>query len=203
VKEAWPTPLIAADVTKLTGLTAPQPPTIVEFLSSWAKDKNIVKRSRIPIEKKVLAAALCVSGYTYRDASKVLGGISHVAVRDAHKSVMAALPPLEKKRRLVSIEENTAYLNKDTKGVLWLARDVDSGEILSFRCSVNKSPEEGKKFIDSVLAVCTDRPLLRVGRGAAFPNSLKSLDLYFQIDTTATIRQRISNFFLGGSEPRR
>ena len=119
--------------------TAPPPPTILEFLSSWAKDKDIIKRSRIPIEKKVLAAVMCASGYTYRDASNILGGISHVAVHDAHKSVMAALPPLEKKRRLVSIEENVAYLNSETQGVIWLARDADSGEILSFRCSVSRS----------------------------------------------------------------
>jgi hypothetical protein len=191
------------NLTVLTAPAPPAPPTIVEFLSAWAKDQNVIKRSRIPTEKKVLAAVLCVSGYTYRDASKMLGGISHVAVHDAHKSVMASLPPLEKKRRLVSIEENVAYLNSETQGVLWMARDVDSGEILSFRCSVSGSREEGKKFIDSVLAVCTDRPLLRVGRGPSFPHSLKSLDLYFQIDTTATIRERISNFFLGGSEPKK
>jgi hypothetical protein len=134
----------------------------------------------------------------------MLGGISHVAVHDAHKSVMAALPSLEKKRRLVTIEENVTYLNSEQQGVVWLARDVDSGEILAFRCSVTKSPEDGKKFIDSVLAVCTDRPLLRVGRGANFPHSLRALDLYFQIDTSGTkIREKISNFFLGGSEPRK
>ncbi len=187
----------------LTSLTAPASPSIVEFLSAWAKDQNIVKRSRIPTEKKVLAAVMCASGYTSRDASKILGGISHVAVHDAHKSVEAALPHLERKRRLVTIEENPAYLNSDLQGVIWLARDADSGEILSFRCSVNRSPEDGKKFIDSVLAVCTDRPLLRVGRGPGFPHTLRSLDLYFQIDTSATIRQRISNFFLGSSEQKR
>ena len=33
-----------------------------------------------------------------------------------------------------------------------MARDADSGEILAFRCSVSKSPEDGKKFIESVLA---------------------------------------------------
>ncbi len=181
--------------------TAPTP-TIVEFLSAWAKDQNVIKRSRIPIEKKVLAAVMCTSGYTYRDASKLLGGISHVAVHDAHKAMMATLPTLEKTRRLVTIEENIAYLNKETQAVIWLAKDVETGEILSVRCSVSRSPEDGKRFIESVLSACTGRPLLRVGRGPNFPHSLKSLDLYFQIDTTATIRQRISNFFLGGSEPK-
>jgi hypothetical protein len=184
-------------------LTSVPPPTIIEFLSAWAKDNNVIKRSRIPTEKKVLGAILCSSGYTYRDASKLLGGISHVAVHDAHKSMSAALPPLEKKRRLVGIEENAAYLNSTIQGVVWMARDLESGEILSFRCSASRSPEDGKKFIDSVLATCIGRPILRVGRGPSFPNSLRSLDLYFQIDTTGTIRQRISNFFLGGSEPKK
>src|ERR1700688_3664561 len=103
----------------LTDLTSPPPPTIVEFLSSWTKDQNIIKRSRIPTEKKVLGAFMCASGFSYRDASKILGGISHVAVHDAHKSIMAALPPLEKKRRMVTIEENVAYLNTDLQGVVW------------------------------------------------------------------------------------
>ena len=85
-----------------------------------------------------------------------------------------------------------------------MARDADSGEILSFRASVTRSPQDQKKFIEAVLAVCTERPLLTVGRGPSFPNSLRQLDLYFQIVTTATpIRQRISNFFLGGSEPKK
>ena len=190
--------------TILTNLTVSAPPTILEFLSSWAKEQNIIKRSRISSDKKILAAIMCASGYTFRDTSKILGGISHVAVHDAYKAVMAALPPLVKKRRLVSIEENVAYLNTETQAILWLAKDADSGEILSFRCSVNGSPQDGKKFIVSVLESCTPRPLLRVGRGPNFPKSLKSLDYYFQIDTTpttTTFRQRITSFFLGGSEP--
>jgi hypothetical protein len=191
----------------LTGLTsvqpAAQPATIIDFLCDWAKENGVIVRSRIPTEKKVLAAIMCASGYTYRDASRTLGGISHVAVHDAHKSMMAALPPLEKKRREVNIEENMADLNNDTKAVIWLARDEDSGEILSFRCSTTRSPMDQRKFIDSVLAVCTERPLLRVESGSNYPTSLRQLDLYFQIVPTGTpIRKRITNFFLGGSEPK-
>jgi len=190
----------------LTSQAPPFQPTIIEFLSVWAKDKDIIKRSRIPTEKKIMAALLCFSGYTSRDSSKILGGMSHVAVHDAYKSVMAAMPPLQKKDRTVTIDENAAYLNGETQGVVWMARDADSGEILALRCSLTKSPQDGKKFIQSILASCNGRPLLRVGRGPDFPNNLKSLDLYFHIDTAATttkIRQRISNFFLGGSEPKK
>ncbi len=152
-----------------------------------------------------MAALLCASGFTYRDASRILGGISHVAVHDAYKSVMGAMPALQKKDRTVTIDENTAYLNAETQGVVWMARDADSGEILAVRCSLTKSPQDARKFIESVLASCNGRPLLRVGRGPDFPHNLKSLDLYFHIDTAAAtrIRQRITNFFLGGSEPRK
>ena len=182
---------------------APQSVSIIDFLSGWARENGVIQRSRIPTEKKVLAAIMCASGYTYRDVSKILGGISHVAVHDAHKSVMAALPALQKKRREVNIEENLADLNSETKAVVWLARDEDSGEILSFRCSTTRSPMDQRKFIDSVLSVCTERPLLRVERGSSYPNSLRQLDLYFQIVPTGTpIRKRITDFFLGGSEPK-
>ncbi len=178
----------------------------MEFLSVWAKDRDIIKRSRIPTDKKIMAALLCSSGYTSRDAAKILGGISHVAVHDAFKSVTAAMPPLQKKDRTVTIDENAAYLNAGAQGVVWMARDADSGEILALACSLTKSPQDGKKFIESVLASCNGRPLLRVGRGPDFPHNLRSLDLYFHIDTapaTTKIRQRISNFFLGGSEPKK
>lgn len=187
-------------------LETPAPPTILEFLSTWAREQDVIKRSRIPTEKKILAAMMCASGYTFRDASKTLGGISHVAVHDAFKSVTAALPPLVKKRRLVSIEENTAYLNPATEAVLWLATDAESGEILAFRCSVTGALPDQKRFIEAVLASCTERPLLRVGRGQSFPKSLASLDLYFQLDTTPanpTFRQRITSFFLGAPDTRR
>ncbi len=181
---------------------AAQPITIIELMSGWARDNGVILRSRIPAEKKVLAAIMCASGYTYRDTSKILGGISHVAVHDAHKNLMAALPPLQKKRREVNIEENVVDLNAETKAVIWLARDEDSGEILSFRCSTTRSPMDQKKFIDSVLSVCTERPLLKVERGSSYPNSLRQLDLYFQIVPTGTpIRKRITSFFLGASEP--
>ena len=124
---------------------AAQPITIIEFMSGWARDNGVILRSRIPAEKKVLAAIMCASGYTYRDTSKILGGISHVAVHDAHKTLMAALPPLQKKRREVTIEENVVDLNAETKAVIWLARDEDSGEILVLPLlddKVSHGPEE-------------------------------------------------------------
>jgi len=173
------------------------PPSIIQFVSDWAVANGVFKRSKVSTEKKVLGTFLCLSGYTYRDASSLLGGISYVAVHDAYKGFVGALPKLKRKRRLVGIDENFAYLNSDRDCVLWMAKDVDTGEILSLRCSITRSAEDRKKFIDSVLGVCVDRPLLRVGRGPSFPHTLTNLDLYFQIDTTPTIRQRIGKWIMG------
>ena len=178
------------------------PQSILHFVSDWAVGNGTFKRSKVPMDKKILGVFLSYSGFTYREAAKLLGGISHVAVHDAYKSVFGAFPRLQKKDRTVIIEENAAYLNSTTEGVIWMARDADSGEILALRCSVTKSPSDGRKFIESVLQSCNGRPLLRVGRGPGFPHSLKSLDYYFKIDTSGTqkFRQRISTFFFGGSE---
>lgn len=182
---------------------ADEPPvSIIQFVSDWAVSNGVFKRSKVSTEKKVLGAFLCLSGYTYRDASSLLGGISYVAIHDAYKSFVAAMPKPKRKRRLVGIEENVAYLNSERDCVLWLAKDVETGEILSLRCSLTRSAEDRKKFIDSVLAVCTERPLLRIGRGPSFPHTLTNLDFYFQIDTTPTIRQRIGKWIMGeGSSP--
>lgn len=180
-------------------MTTPATPSILEFLTVWTRDNDVIKRSKIPVDKKILAFVLCASGYTSREASKILGGMSHVAAHDAYRNFLAALPPLEKKDRTVTIDENSVSLNPQVPAVIWLARDLDSAEILALRCSVSGSPEDGRKFIQTVLACCNERPLLRVGRGVGFPKKLRNLDLYFKIDTVSTtsIKQRISNFFWG------
>jgi len=172
------------------------PQSILQFVSDWAVGNGTFKRSKVPMDKKIMGF-LSYSGFTYREAAKLLGGISYVAVHDACKSFQASLPKLTPTSRTVSIEENEVNLNSERKGILWLARDVDTGEILSMRCTLTGSAEDRKRFIESVLAVCTGRPLLRIGRGPSFPHNLSNLDLHFQIDTTPTIRQRLGKWIMG------
>jgi len=173
------------------------PQSILQFVSDWAVGKGVFKRSKVPMDKKILGVFLSYSGFTYREAAKLVGGISYVAVHDACKSFQITLPKLLPTSRTVSIEENVVNLNSERKGILWLARDVDAGDILSMRCSMEGSEEDRKRFIDSVLAVCTGRPLLRIGRGPSFPHNLSNLDYYFQIDTTPSIRQRLGKWIMG------
>jgi len=182
-------------------LEADAPPTVTRIVSEWALAKGIFRRNKVPAEKKVLASILCASGFSFREASKLLGGLSYVAVHDAYSAVADALPhPDNRRRRCIVIDETHARLNGHN-AVFWLARDVDSGELLTFRCSLTGSPEDGAKFVNSVLQFSSERPLLRVGRGPNYPRALRNLDLQFQIDTTPStvsgIRQKIGKWFLG------
>src|SRR5437867_13438314 len=95
-----------------------------------------------------------------------------------------ALPLTEKKhRRCIAIDETEARFSGRV-GFFWLARDADTGELMTFRCSLSGSPEDGAKFIDSVVRFCTNRPLVGVGRGASYPRALKNLDVQFHTDAT-------------------
>jgi putative transposase len=177
------------------------PPTVTEVVTSWARGKKVFDRNKVPIEKKVQASILCTSGFSYRAASKLMGGVSYVAVRDAYYAMSKALPrPERKHRRCIAIDESHSRVNGEYV-VFWLARDVDSGELLTFRCSLTGSPEDGAKFVASVLEFCANRPLVRVGRGPNYPRALKNLDLQFQIETTpineSSIKQKIGKWFLG------
>ncbi len=174
---------------------------MTQIVCEWARGRNIFKRNKIPIERKVQAAILCVSGFSYRRASELMGGVSYVAVHDAFTAMTRALPAPERKhRRCIAIDETQAKLNGQT-AFFWLARDVDTGELMTFRCSLSGSPQDGARFVESVLLFCTNRPLVRVGRGPNYPRALKNLDLQFQIETTpinpSGIREKIGRWFLG------
>jgi len=81
---------------------------------------------------------------------------------------------------------------------LWLARDVDSGEILTFHASPTASAEDGARFLASVGAQCANRPYLRLGSGSNFPRGLVNLDLYFQFTPVPTLIERIERLFRVG-----
>src|SRR5579863_7646398 len=74
-------------------------------LGEWAVSVHAFKRNRVPLVKKVVAAALCNSGYSYREVSRMMGGMSYVAARDAYVSLITSLPQEQKKyRRTVAID---------------------------------------------------------------------------------------------------
>lgn len=157
------------------------------------------RRNRVSLEKKVVAAALCNAGYSYRDVAGMLGGLSYIAARDAYVAMVSSLP--EERRRLrreVAIDgEEVALDGKEF--YIWLARDVGTGEIMTFHASPEPTAEDGARFLAAVGAQCENRPLLRLGAGESLPKGLSNLDLYFQPAPAPSIIGRIGKLFLGGS----
>ena len=169
----------------------------VAILSEWASSVRAFRRNKVPVEKKVLAAALCSAGYSYRDVSKRLGGISYIAARDAYVSLVTSLPREERRyRRSVAID-GADFAVEGRRFHVWLARDYETGEIMSFQATPDASAEDGARFLAGVAAQCANRPLLRLGTGANSPLGLLNLDLYFQTMPSQSIIGKLGRLFLG------
>ncbi|HEV2225378.1 MAG TPA: hypothetical protein VGR56_01075 [Nitrososphaerales archaeon] len=161
------------------------------ILAQWAFSMRAFKRNRVPITKKVVAAALCNSGYSYRDVARMVGGISYVAARDAYFSLMTSLPKEEKKsRRTIAIDGSDVIVGGNMYH-LWLARDVDSGEIMTFQGSPGASAEDGARFLAAIAAQCLNTPFVRIGEGPNSPRGLANLDLYFRETGGQSIIERL------------
>jgi transposase-like protein len=142
----------------------------------------------------VIAAALCNSGYSYRDVAEMVGGMSYIAVRDAYISVVTSLPEVKKaRRRAVAIDGGDVSLG-EKQFHLWLARDIDSGSILTFQASPGASVEDGARFLSVVASQCENRPALRLGHGANQPRGLVNLDLYFATEGSESLIARLGRF---------
>ncbi len=102
-------------------------------------------------------------------------------------------------RRAVAIDESLVKIG-ERNAYFWLARDIDSGEIVSFRCSFTASPEDSADFCLSILRRCQERPAVRLGKGANYPKGLKNPDLQFEVETPPSpgITQMLRRFFLSG-----
>ncbi|MDV3277492.1 MAG: hypothetical protein LYZ69_03375 [Nitrososphaerales archaeon] len=174
-------------------------PDALDLLIDWAVSNRAFKRNKVGVKSKVLAAALVASGVSYREAAVMLGGMSFIAVRDSYLRIASLLPKGERKhRRFVAIDESVIRIGGGPS-YLWLARDVDSGETISFRCSFSGSPEDSAAFAGSVLENCSNRPAARLGRGANRPKALKNLDFYFQTEGPSGVVQMIQRIFGVGS----
>jgi len=155
------------------------------------------RRNKVPVPKKVMAAALCNSGYSYRDVAGMLGGMSYIAARDAFFSLTTSLAREDKRnRKTVAIDGSDVTL--DGKAFhIWLARDVDTGEIMSFQASPDASAEDGARFLANVASMCANRPILRLGVGENRPRGLVNVGLYFQLQPNQSIITKLGRLLLG------
>jgi len=170
---------------------------VVGALSDWAVSTRAFRRNKIPVQKKIVAAALCNSGYSYRDVASILGGISYVAARDAYLSLVTSLPEETRKHRREIAIDGSEVVIEGRSHYVWLARDVETGEILAFHGSPTGSTEDGARFLSAAASLCSNKPLVRLGRGPSCPRGLLNLDLYFQSASTPSIIGRIGKLLLG------
>ncbi len=169
----------------------------LSLLCEWAVSVRAFRRNKAPVEKKVVAAALCNSGYSYRDVARMVGRMSHVAARDAYFSLLTSFPKEERKHRsMVSIDGSDVRVNGSIIH-LWVARDVGSGEMMSFQASPDASAEDGTRFLASIAAQCANRPYLRLGTGRNRPRGLLNLDLYFQTSPEESLLIRLGRIIRG------
>ena len=172
----------------------------LSILSGWAVSVRAFRRNKVSVEKKVLAAALCNSGYSYREVAKMLGGMSYVAARDAYVSLVTSLPREERRHRR-SVAIDGADVTDGSRGYhIWLARDFETGEIMSFQATPDASAEDGARFLAGVAAQCTNRPMLKLGVGPNNPRGLLNLDLYFQTMPAQSIIVKLGRLFLGAPQ---
>lgn len=165
-------------------------------LTAWAISTGAFRRNRMDPEKKVIAAALCNSGYSYREVARMIGGLSYIAARDAYLALLTSLPEDARRyRREVAVDGADFFLG-GRPFYLWLARDVDSGEIMSFHASPSGSAEDSSRFLASVGAQCANRPQVRLGVGPNFPRALVNLDLYFQTTPAQSLIGRLGRLIL-------
>jgi len=180
-------------------MTALRPFDPFAMLSDWALSVGAFRRNRAPVQKKVMAAALCSSGFSYREVASMVGGISYVAARDAYLGMVTSLPQESKQyRREVAIDGSEVSL-EGRRYYLWLARDVDNGEIMVFHGSPTGSAEDGARFLAAVGAMCSNRPAVRLGEGPSAPQGLLNLDLYFQTQPAPSLIDRIGRIFRGNA----
>lgn len=176
------------------------PPGPMAVLVDWALSTKAFKRSKVRPSAKVLAAALCNSGYSYREVAAMVGGMSHVAARDAYFSMLTSLREDVKRYRRAVAVDGCDYRASGRSFHVWLARDIDSGEIMDFSASPSASAEDGARFLSKVASMCTNSPFLRLGYGENAPRGLSNLDLYFQPSPGLSLIGRLGRLIKGARE---
>ena len=131
----------------------------------WCKDKFLllVRLVRLipyypyPLESKVMASLLYFSGLSYRKVS-MFGGFSYEAIRLWCNALKNVLPkPRRKQLRIVAVNEMKAKLGKE-QFFIWIARDIDTKEVLAFRVSFTISSLDAELFLREVLKYCIGKP---------------------------------------------
>jgi len=96
-------------------------------------------------------------------------------------------------RRCIAVDETKIKL-VGKQLIIWAARDVDTKEVLSFRCSFTRSSLDAELFLKDLLQYCENKPLFLVDKGPWYREAFKSLGLEYEHQTFG-MRNRIERWF--------
>jgi Transposase and inactivated derivatives len=140
---------------------------------------RIFKRNKKPLETKIVACLLYMSGLSYRGMTYQTGliGASHVAVHYWVRSLRSMVSKVKKReRRLIAMDETKLKLQgRDI--FIWAAIDIDTKELLSIYASYQRSSINTMIFVRKVLNTCTNRPVVLVDGGPWYPWALQRYGL--------------------------
>jgi len=160
------------------------------------QDAHVFKRNKRPLESKVVACLLYLSGLSYRSMTyqtRVIDA-SHVSVYNwvhALKGIVSRVP--RKERRVVAMDETKLKIH-GRQVYVWAAIDVDTKELLAVYASYYRSHINTIVFVRRVLDTCVNKPVVLVDGGPWYPWPLNAMGVRW-LHITFGYRNTIERFF--------
>ena len=134
----------------------------LDYLVRVVKEAKVFRRNKVPIQDKVLSALMHYSGSSLRSVAK-WRGFTYEAVRQWYHALRRVLKEPERKmRRAIAVDETKLH---GEQVYVWMARDVDTREVLAVRVSYTRSSMDAELFLKQVLQYCENKPLILVDQG--------------------------------------
>ena len=157
---------------------------------------HIFERNKKPLETKIVACLLYMSGLSYRGMTYQTGliGASHVAVHYWVRSLKSMASKVQKRKRRVVAMDETKLKLQGREVFIWAAIDIDTKELLSLYASYQRSSINTMIFVRKVLDACTNRPVVLVDGGPWYPWALERYGLKW-LHITFGLRNSIERLF--------
>jgi len=167
-----------------------------DMLLRAVQDNGIFERNKIPLETKVLACLLYLSGLSYR-CMTLQTGMIRACYRSVHywvQKLKSMTSKAQKKhRRIVAMDETKLKVN-GAQLFVWSAIDTDTKELLAVYASYQRSSINAMVFVKMVLETCTNKPVVLVDGGPWYPWALERYGLKW-LHITFGERNSIERYF--------
>jgi putative transposase len=160
------------------------------------QDAHIFKRNKRPLETKILACLLYLSGLSYRAMTyqtKVINA-SHVSTYNWVRALKGVVShAARKERRIIAMDETKLKIH-GRQVFVWAAIDIDTRELLAVYASYYRSHINTLIFLRKILDSCTNKPVVLVDGGPWYRWPLDSMGIRW-LHVTFGERNAIERFF--------